>query len=435
MFLFACASVALGTGIACATSEDEAIAPQGAESEPVVADAAADAPAADAAVIEPPDPATCSSAGWCLTPLPDADLTLIDIWPFKGRAFAVAVSASIGAKVMEWVDADQRWTYIDDNSQNQNGFGRYVGRMWAPNEDEVYYTVEPGYVYHGRRGATWSWERELLVPASVVAAGRDTSTPVVNSPESAALGVWGTSADDVYAWRADTIYHRTSVDGGAPEWVEDYVGPGAPNRVFISGAGGSGKDDVWFSGGNGGTDNKIQTCPLLLRKTPDGYRAVVDGTLTRAGTRYSCPARPDTVELTGPGASASTSYGASGAMVDVHVGSGGQVVVLRYASTLTRLIPEDGGYVSTSEKLFSPAYSLSSNFTFTSLWVHGDEAWLSGAGLLLQGPVGADAGAFGVSSVALTGAPLDQPLYRIRGTDDSNLWAIGARYAFHKTTP
>jgi len=436
MFAIAVASVALGTGIACATSDETGEVSQDEGRDSVAVDASVDAaPPADAAVDEPPVPSTCSPAGWCRTPLPDADLTLIDIWPFKARAFAVAVSSTLGAKVMEWVEAEQRWTYIDDDTQNADGFGRYVGTLWAPNEDELYYTVEPGYVYHGRRGDPWAWERELLLPASVVAAGRDTSAPVANAPDTASLGVWGTGANDVYAWRADTIYRRESVDGGAPAWVEDYVGPGLPNRVVILGAGGSGKDDVWFSGGNGGTNNNTLTCPFLLRRSAEGYRAVVDGTFARVGARSSCNARPGTVPLTGPGATMATTQGDTGALTDVHVGADGDVVALRYASTLTRLVPGDGGFVSTSEKLYSPAYSPGATFTFTSLWVLDDEAWLSGPGLVLHGPVDGDAGAFRYSTVALDGAPLDRTIYRVRGTDESNLWAIGARNAFHKTSP
>ncbi len=436
-FLVACASVALGAGIACASAEAEEVAAPDTELVPIVADAALDSAVDDATVIDPPAPSTCSAAGWCLTTLPDADLVLIDIWPLQGRAFAVAVSPSIGAKVLEWIEADQRWTYIDDNTQNENGFGRYVGRIWAPSEDEVYYTVEPGYVYRGKRGATWTWERELLVPASVRAAGRDTSAPVslLLSPTTATLGVWGTSADDVYAWRADTIYHRKSVDGGAAEWVEDYVGPALPDRMVILAAGGTDKDDVWFSGGSGGTNSTTDTCPMLMRKSPEGYRTVVAGTYTRSGLSYSCPPRPSTVGLTGPGATSSTHRGDTGAMTDVFVRSDGEVAALRFVSTLTRLIPEDGGYRTTSEKLFSPGYTLNTGIVFSSLWVNGEDAWLSGPGFVLQGPVSGDAGAFGVSTLALTGAPVNEGLHRIRGTDASNIWAIGDRYAYHKTAP
>jgi hypothetical protein len=422
-FLLAGVTLALAAGAACATSED------GGAPEPDVTpapglDAAAPADAGREAMI-PKGPATCSGAGWCVTPLPDTDLTMIDIWPFEGRAFAVATSGTLGVKVMEWVDAERRWTYIDDNTQNEEGFGKYVGRIWAPNESEVYYAVSPGYIYHGRRAATWTWERKRLTTDASspgMPPGFDPAAPA--SPESAALGVWGTSADDVYAWRANTIFHLKSVDGGAPDWVPDYVGPNETmaERVFVLGAGGSSKDDVWFAGGRG--NGNFASCPLIVRKTPEGYSHVVDGVFSYNWGQYACDARPGTLHLD-PRAGATT---------DVHPAGASRIAALRYPDTVTRIADADGGYSASSTTL--PGASVgASKAGFYSLWLGGDDAWLAGPGIILRGPFEGDAGAYGVSTVALSGAPLDKPLYRVRGTDNDNLWAIGARYAFHKTTP
>ena len=74
--------------------------------------------------------------------------------------------------------------------------------------------------------------------------------------------------------------------------------------------------------------------------------------------------------------------------------------------------------------------------TLYSLWWAPENVWLSGWGIILRGnDLVGDAGAYDVSTISLTGAPLATPMYRIRGTESTNLWAIGERYALHKTTP
>ncbi|AKV03308.1 hypothetical protein AKJ09_09971 [Labilithrix luteola] len=250
----ALASVALGAGMACATSTDEA--PASSPSRPidpqVPPEGAVDAAVEDAG---PPGPAACSGAGWCVTSLPDADLVLRDIWPFQGRAFAVAESATLGVKVLSWDDADPRWQYIDDNTQNENGFGKYVGGIWAPNENEIYFGVAPGYVYHGKRApsppAAWTWERTRLPTGASADSNVD---PALLRTDFRAFGVWGTGADDVYAWYGNTVFHRTSVDGGRPEWVTEYVADDVDSpweSLSIVSMGGSDKDDIWVAGGEG----------------------------------------------------------------------------------------------------------------------------------------------------------------------------------------
>jgi len=430
IFLIGCSVVALGTGIACASSEDDAHRMPDEESNSDAADGAFDASTEDVGVVEPPPPATCTSAGWCLTELPDADLTLIDIWPLKGRAFAAAVSASLGAKIMEWSDADQRWAYIDDETQNENGLGRYVGRIWAPNADEVYYTVEPGYVYHGTRGAmTWSWERELLVPTLIATVGQDLSAPAAGAPETASLGVWGTSSGDVYAWRANTIYRRTSVDGGAPKWVEECRDGTSTGSAIFSAAGSEG-GGVWFGGVDSGS-----ACPLLLRKGPDGYQTVFRTefkVVIVPAVRIECAPIPGVPSL--ERRNEPSNIPGMGPLSDLQVGADGEVTALWRPSTLTRFIPRDGGYDYVAEVVVKKRKG-GANLEASSLWVQGDEAWLTASGLVSRGPVAGDADAFGLSTVALNGLPHVKPLYRIRGTDASNLWAVGARYAFHKTAP
>jgi hypothetical protein len=208
--------------------------------------------------------------------------------------------------------------------------------------------------------------------------------------------------------------------------VPEYVGSDVnmAERVFVLGAGGSGKDDVWFAGGRG--HGQLASCPLIVRKTPEGYRHVVDGVFSYNWAQSACESRPGTLHVDAN----------VGAMTDVQPAGGARLVALRYPDTVTRIVPDgDGGQVAASTTFPPHAAAGSGKAGFHSLWVNGDDAWLSGPGIILRGPFAGDAGAYGVSTVALSGAPLDKPLYRVRGTDNDNLWAIGARYAFHKTTP
>lgn len=422
----AIASVALGAGMACATSADEA-SPASPPITPVAplapSEGGVDAANEDA---RQPTPATCSAAGWCVTSLPDADLVLRDIWPIRGRTFAVAESPTLGVKVLAWDDADPRWQYIDDNTQNENGFGKYVGGIWAPNEYEVYFGVAPGYVYRGKRApstpATWTWERTQL---SAVPSSDSAYDPALPRDDFRALGVWGTADDDVYAWYGNTIFHRASNDGGPPAWVSEYVADDADSPwehlAFVS-MGGSNKDDLWFAGGRG--SDATFSCPIVVRKTPDGYRRIVDGAINYDFSA-PCVARAETILL-----------GGGGWLTDIQSAGARRFAGLRGGDTVVRITEEeDGSYTTQATTVRMTAPTGAAVAGFYSLWVDDDDAWLSGWGLVLRGPTAADAGEFEVSTVSLSGAPLNRPLFRIRGTANDNLWAIGARNALHKTTP
>ncbi|MDF2693172.1 MAG: hypothetical protein K0S65_1555 [Labilithrix sp.] len=212
-FLICCGSLALGASsslVACATSEaDPHTAPSrdsgGSIVEPV--DGGQTEPETDSGTeVDGPE---CSEAGWCRTKLKD-------IWAVGDAAFAIADSPTLGIKVLEWKNADSTWHYIDDSTQNAVDLGKYAGRIWAPNETEVYYGVGPGYVYYGKRPAapatTWLWTRQKLADNSHA----DFVDPQDGYPlysrlgtNYPTLGIWGTSAGDVYAWFTNTIYRRT----------------------------------------------------------------------------------------------------------------------------------------------------------------------------------------------------------------------------------
>jgi hypothetical protein len=442
-FLVCCGSLALGATssvVACATAEAErstttAPSPDSGEISHEPGDGGQSEPETG------PGPAVdgpaCSDAGWCKTPLPDEDLVLKDIWAVGTRAFSIAYSPTLGAKVLEWIDADSTWKYIDDGTQNED-LPKYVGRIWAPNEDEVYYGVDPGYIYHGTRPAppatSWSWTRQKLQDNShadsvdpndgypyYYALDPYYALSGVNYPT---LGVWGTRADDVYAWFTNTLYHRVRVEGGAPEWVPEYTANDASasnEHMYFLAAAGTGPDDVWFSGTRTRTPSS-GSCAVLVRKTAGNYQRIADGVLT--GDWSSC-ARKDGYLLIG---------GTQGWLTDIHTPSANRVVGLKGARDVVNVSVTENGYSVSVAPV--PTKFASGSTRLNSLWATPGSVWLSGMGLVLRaGDDVWDGGAFQISTVALTGAPLGRQLYQVRGTSNTNLWAIGDRNALHKTTP
>ena len=72
----------------------------------------------------------------------------------------------------------------------------------------------------------------------------------------------------------------------------------------------------------------------------------------------------------------------------------------------------------------------------TSLWsAPDDRLWVSGWGAIGHGADAWDGGTFQLATISLNGAPLNRPMYQVRGTSNGSVWAVGVRYAFHKTTP
>jgi len=472
------ASIVLAAAAACATSaaEDEAShLPANDAGTSSLPDAEV-ADAGDVVVDAAPVARSCSDADWCITELPDRDLTLKDIWPFERRAFAIAESDALGVKVLEWDDAANEWRYIDDNTQNEYGAGLYGGKIWAPNENEVYYGVSPSFVYRGTRASSsdpWSWHRSRLEDHSRDDPKRDHglarykvgARPQTDYP---ALGVWGTSADDVYAWYANAIFHWKSVDGGAPGWQVEYIADDNENlsdTFFIFDASGSGPDDVWFAGGRARHDaTGTFPCPIAIHKTPSGYQRLVDHTIrdtdglghstnacqVKAGARnftntvflpngdeFVLPVTQGAwltnVDSAGPGAAVGSLGGVRFAYVSA--ADGGAVRASTFEVTTTNQSPPS---------------------TLNSVWSHGADTWIGGWGLVLRTPnapsvwakgngllpersggtgTQVNAAEYSISTTVINGAPLDAPVYQVRGTSNTNLWAIGPRYALHKTTP
>ncbi len=433
LFLLASASTTLAgfaAFVGCATS-DEVIAEETPTPEEAgvlpptptaeAADAAADA--TDAVVV------TCSLAGWCPTSLPDTDLSIKDIWPVsEDRAFAIAESATVGVKVLEWRAQDAAWKYIDDNTQNQLD-GAFAGAIWAPNLDTVYYAVG-SYIYRGTRlappGTGWSWSRQKLEDNSHVGdpthAAHDHGRP--GGKSYPAVGVWGVDANNVYAWYSNTVFHWKSEGGAASSWVEEYVlddPDQASEHLFFVSAAGSGPDDVSFAGVRKQAwtlSTSTRDCAILVRKTSGGFARVADGTLT-AG---DCAERAGLPRV----------GGAQGWLTDIQSTAPGAITGLKAGMEIVQLSAE-GVTVSDEPVASFPSLGI---YTFSSFWRSPSHGWLTAApGIVIRGDATGDGGSYAISSLALDGNPIRVDMNRVRGTSDTNLWAIGNGYAFHKTTP
>ncbi|AKV00440.1 hypothetical protein AKJ09_07103 [Labilithrix luteola] len=483
IFAFASASLALAAAAACATSQEEP-QPQAADDagSTAVPDTGIVSPTNDGGGTTPKDSGhtgpECSDAGWCTTALPDVDLTLRDIWPFETRAFAIAESLTLGVKVLEWNDADAKWAYVDDNTQNEYGFGQYAGKLWAPNENEVYYGVAPSLLYHGKRsapGTPFTWERTRL-PSNSLDTNPKHDPGVANYMDmnlaypvtTTALGVWGApGSSDVYAWYANTIFRLQTDGSGTSSWVPDYVltDDAHPDDVFyVFGASGSSKDDVWFAVGRGRYgDTGAFACPMVIHKTPDGYARVLDNDINDADKQqYNADAcHPKAGSL---GFNLSISFPPYGVFT-LPWTNGGYLTSIESAGPGAAVGIFHGkffAYVSTNDPPTAAVNQVVVNVPrafvpglVNSVWVNGADTWVSGWGLVMHVPTDparwgfglgiltahdadqneADASTYTVSTTAVEGAPLDRPFYRVRGTSNTNIWAIGPRYALHKTTP
>ncbi|MBN9161558.1 MAG: hypothetical protein BGO98_28225 [Myxococcales bacterium 68-20] len=433
VIVLASAAASLAIIGACASSEDAT--PQAPEQPPPVtipdagAGDAADVPDVDVPDTRLPD---CSSAGWCITGFPDEDLVFRDIAPFEDVAFAIGESRTEGLKVLEWNKSTNAWEYIDDGTQNMAGIGTFAGRIYAPNADEVYFTVGPSRVYHGKRsstpGSAWTWTSQSL-PDGIGGHTDDHGNPLESGSRLpiATLGVWGTGADDVYAYYSNTIFHRDPVDGTfAPVYVADDL-EAADEHIFFASVHGSGPDDVWFVGARART---LTNCPLVVRKSAAGWDRVADGVAASSAVS-PCAQRPGTLFI---------GSGRGGWLVDIAPSSTTEYVAVHNRTNrgalegvyLTTIRVTESGYSSEQSLLPLKSANSAAPKVATSLWRGNDETWFTAWGLVVRR---SDDGTLAISTIARAGAPVNAPFYRIRGTSNQNLWAIGARHAYHKTTP
>ena len=439
-FFVACGALVLGAAAACTASGDDPVAdpslPDADAGQTVVptleagaaeVDASDDAEVDAGKIVDAGDDApavgpVCSPAGWCATALPATDLLMKAMYPLAGRAFVAAESPTLGVKLLEWDEAKAKWSYIDDGSQNV--LGRWAGGLWAPNENELYVGISPNFIYHGTRanpGAAFTWTRQAIGTSSHADDGHVVYTKRDLAARVPSLGVWGTSTGDIYAWFKHQIFHLTTVDGGDPEWVREYSVDDRDNAAetsYFFAAAGTGSDDVWFAGartrGTGG-------CALLVRKTAAGYERVADGRFTGTLTFTCSQPRPDTLYI----------GGTEGWLTDIEVTGPDEVIALKGARDVVKVSRIDDAYAYVAAPVPTQVTAKGLNSLAT---VNGD-LWLGGAGLIVRGTSVWDGGSFAVSTAALNGLPLNSAVYQVKGTSNSNLWAIGVRHALHKTTP
>lgn len=432
VMLLVATSALLAIPAACASSEEQpppAVAPEPAPTTP-------DADTVDSAT--PPaapdaSPPNCSNAGWCITAFPDADLVFRDIWPHEDRAFAIVESRSEGVRVLEWLPSSDAWRYIDDKTQNEPGVGTFAGRIYAPNANELYFTVGPSYVYYGKRPtveASWSWSRHALpdhVALHPTSHVHGNPFYAVAGENRVTLGVWGSGAEDVYAYYSNAIFKRDASDG---TWSTVYIAEdleGPQEHIFFTAVAGTGPSDLWFVGAR---DRTFAHCPLAVRKSNRGWERFGDGIVPN-NPFVGCRSRPGSLLI---------GDSAGGWLTDIHRASATEYVALHDAvlrggfkhGELVRIHADGDAYsFEASIVPMRTAKEGSANVT-KSMWRWENENWFTSWGVILRG---ADGGDYNVSSISRDGAPVDVPLFRIRGTSKQNIWAIGARHAYHKTTP
>lgn len=428
----ACASIGVTAALACGASgtgdgDSEPGENAGDAASTILDGSAGEASAPRDAALEARAPEQCSADGWCATPLPDVGLTVDDISPRDDRAFATAYSTARGMKFLEWQDATQAWTYIDDGTQN--AVRAQTVNVWAPNDDEVYvamihYGVLYGeadgfgaFVYHGLRpvapATKWTWTRDRI-PCDV--------------PGFVLPYIGGSSADDVYLSYCETIYRRQPETGeaGSASWLPEWVDDDPDSLLALQGMTGAGVGDAWFVGSRG---DDPSTCTVVLRKSATGYERIADSTLLPDGT---CAEKPGALRL-------------EGRFLGFQALPNDRLLGIRYGATVgndvVRIADDGAGTYEVATANPSPKFDVN----LRNVWATSeDDIWLvttngidlAGAGRILRGAnVWSGAGTYGYSTLIRDGVPNIQSLFQLRGTSNSNLWAVGQERAFHKSTP
>ena len=174
----------------------------------------------------------------------------------------------------------------------------------------------------------------------------------------------------------------------------------------------------------------MTNCPLVVRKSAAGWDRVADGVAASSAVS-PCAQRPGTLFI---------GSGRGGWLVDIAPSSTTEYVAVHNRTNrgalegvyLTTIRVTESGYSSEQSLLPLKSANSAAPKVATSLWRGNDETWFTAWGLVVRR---SDDGTLAISTIARAGAPVNAPFYRIRGTSNQNLWAIGARHAYHKTTP
>jgi len=390
-------------------------------------------------------PQVCSPAGWCTTELPSNSLEVRDVWPVGDRAFALVYDQDLGTKVLEW-DAMGGWKFIDPKVEY--GVYEFPMNVWAPDENEVFVASRNlsalfgivggsfgGFVYHGTRPVppetSWSWTRTQIDCEGLSFLQSGQGIPFLSG--TGRDGVYTAVCGGVYRLNRDAPVDDAGLDGGSASvgerWERDYsVGDemfGGFTAITATKTG-----DMWFAGVRSPFAGSENECVLLIRKSSDGYTTLIDGV---PSPDTGCAAKPGAVALDGE-------FG------DVHAPAKDVVVAsLRYTTyPPTQPRPDELARVMLVEGDVQVARTSASG-TFdgqlTSVWgASADDVWvigsrLSGGGMILRATSVWDGGTFAFSTLAINGSPNTEQLFRIRGTSNQNIWAVGKNSAYLKSTP
>lgn len=422
-----CVSIALATGVACATSNEETQEPTN-PSNPATDEAGTqlpDGPDADAGRDEDvvlPDGAvpTCSPEGWCATRMPDPETSFSAASVLDDAVFALTNNTSLGVKVMAWTE-EKGWSYIDDGSQQSTVL--FPRTLYAPSKDDVFVFMVDyslllggstlgGVVFHGKppvgSAKTWTWTQQ--------------SFPCADFDEG---WIGGSGPDGVYMAVCSTIYRfaSTGEDGAADTWDPIYTDVDDPTHFQIRSISGT-ADDMWFFGNRNSLFTSAANCNFVIRKTADGFEKVFDATLGAA----DCTEKPGIQAL-----DLSDGFYYSG-VFSRQTGSAlmyGHDEILRVAKNAS------GSYDTSTLKP-----NLLSATAVNWIWgLSNDDIFLIGAGspgssLLIRGDQISGANPkYDISSIAINGAPNLKNLNFVLGTSNTNMWVLGNETAYHKTTP
>ncbi len=438
--------------VACATAADRSDDAVSVSSD---VDAAA-LPSNDVDAAEPDSPSAtdaatpCSSDGWCKAPYPGPNITGREVAVFEKRAFALLDGDYIRSKIGEWTP-DAGWTLIKGNDPWLS-----PTKIWAPDEDTVFYTAHDwSYLFNNGPiasvfGVVVVRGRRPVAPATewTFTTGRLPCNQIF--PEAA---VGGTTDGNVYVATCGKIYRLdpsagAASDGGADagaetlQWIDEgFVDVDQAAPIDFYHIGGTGPDDLWFAGGrvsNGGQSPTASNgqgqspCTILVHKTTDGYRTVLDGIPLATG----CSPRDDLPMVRGrlsqgiftPSKNrvlgATEAVDATGKNVLLNVAlSGDQITIAttRPPAGLVTTATLGSAWGASEDEVFVLANYSPYGAVDRSTVIHGQAIW-------------GDSPSWGFSHLAINAAPNSEPLNQIRGTSNQNLWVVGRYNAYHKST-
>ncbi|MDF2697478.1 MAG: hypothetical protein K0S65_5861, partial [Labilithrix sp.] len=381
---------------------------------------------------------------------PGTGISFNDVMPLENRAFSTITSQYLGRRVAEWTP-DGGWTLLTrvDQSSWPIVFGE--GALWAPDEDTVYFSIYDNTAIYASiadlLGLTVTYGAIVVRGRRPVAPATEwtwTQSRIPCDWWGGEAGIGGTKDGNVYVATCGKIFRLdTSADAGAASdggadagaetlrWVDDgFVDADPTIPIAFYEIGGTGPDDLWFAGGRLLNGSEDTSCALVVHKTTDGYRTVIDGIPQSSG----CVPRGNLSMVQG-----TLSAG-------IHAFSKNRLItVVPYARTSGKSAAQlvnvahfgDQITVQTAEPPVS-AQSLLSPWAASEddLVVIGSDNSGDGNFILRGRSLWGNNPSWGFSQLAINGLRNPAGLGRLRGTSTQNLWTVGGNgIAYHKSTP